>query len=371
MEPYDFYQTLVQRYLNKSLSDEELEVFMELAKQGKLDVQLMEAMDKEINLLLPQKKSFRLWYRLAAVASILIVLSIGIFFYLSPYKISDTIAENDIKAGGFKAMLTLSNGKKIPLTGASDGKLTDQGGIEITKTNDGQLIYQIRGKEARNKGTILFNTINTPRGGKYGIKLPDGTMIWLNAESSLKFPTTFTGLSERRVELSGEAYFEVAKLTMNKNQNIPFIVATNKQTIEVLGTHFNVSNYINEPIAKTTLLEGSVAVSAHNSHNKQILKPGEQSLLTSGSLVISKVDTDIETAWKEGNFNFEDESIQSIMRKLERWYDIEVVYDGPMNNDTFGGKISVNRPLSKTLQLLESTGTIHFKTQGRRVTVMQ
>lgn len=378
MEEKEFYKKIMQRYLDKQLDDEELEVFIALTKAGKLDEQFTAAMDDEIRMMdafsSPKQKTLSLWYPVAIAAGLLLVLSVGIFFFLSKSRQNTKdIAYSDIDPGSYKAVLTLANGHKIMLTDSIRGKLAEQAGIEITKTSEGQLQYLVKDKAADNP-KALYNTITTPRGGKYQVNLPDGTKIWLNAASSLKFPTSFAGLKERRVELTGEAYFEVAKLGARshmKTKKIPFIVVSDKQEVEVFGTHFNISTYDNEPDVKTTLLEGSVGVTVFNViHQYELLKPGEQSVFKSGKLSVAPVDTEAEVAWKDGNFNFEEENIQSIMRKLERWYDIQVVYNGPVSEATFGGKISASRPLSKALKLLESAGIVHFKVEGRRITVM-
>ncbi|WP_316815741.1 FecR family protein [Pedobacter nyackensis] len=368
MEEKDFYQTLVQRYLNKQLSGEELEVFIELTRSGKLDAQFDAVMDFEINNMMnvqpKQPITRKLWYKFAVAASVLLVVATSIFFLFNQK--NGVLVQQDIDPGSYKAVLTLADGRQIALTDAANGKLAVQNGIQITKAADGQLIYEVKDSGQKINDTPLFNHISTPKGGQYQINLPDGTRVWLNAASSLKFPASFTNLKERRVELTGEAYFEVAK-----NKNLPFLVSTHKQKVEVLGTHFNINSYDNELAVKTTLLEGSIMVSTLNNTVKKLLKPGEQSILQSGQIEVNAVDTESEIAWKDGNFNFEDTDIQSIMRKLERWYDLEVIYEGNIPKTTFGGKISVHRPLSKALKLLESTGDVHFKVEGRRITVMQ
>lgn len=369
MEEKEFYKTLIQRYLDKQLTDNELEVFIDLTRSGKLDAQFEAVMSSEIDSIMngnqQQPKTKKLWFPFAAAASILLILAAGIFFLFYPK--THLLNNQDIDPGSYKAVLTLANGQKIELTDQTNGKLAMQAGIEITNTADGQLIYQVKQTEQKAADSALFNTIATPRGGQYQIKLPDGTKIWLNAESKLKFPASFANLKQRKVELIGEAYFEVAK-----NKALPFIVSGKQQEVEVLGTHFNINSYDNELEVKTTLLEGSVLVSTLNNNPvNKILIPGEQSVLRSGQILVNTIDTESEVAWKEGVFIFEDENIQSIMRKLERWYDIEVTYKGAITTNTFGGKISIHRPLSKALKLLESTGDIHFKIEGRRITVMK
>jgi transmembrane sensor len=195
--------------------------------------------------------------------------------------------------------------------------------------------------------------------------LPDGTKVWLNAASSLHFPTAFTG-GERRVELTGEGYFEVAK-----NKHLPFKVAFNDQEVQVLGTHFNIMAYPNEEASQTTLLEGSVSITKRNI--SRLLVPGQQAKSTIGSagFDIKQVDTQEAVAWKNGEFLFKNTNIQSIMRQLARWYDVDVAYQGNLQNMVFGGRMSKSKNISEVLKNLELTGTIHFKIEGRRVTVME
>jgi len=212
---------------------------------------------------------------------------------------------------------------------------------------------------------VAFNTISTPVGGQYTVVLPDGSKVWLNAASSLKFPTAFTG-TERRVELTGEGYFEVAK-----NKHMPFKVNFNREEVEVLGTHFNISAYPDEAVTRTTLLEGSVRISKNNI--KKILVPGQQAIssMQTGGFNIAEVNTDEAIAWKNGLFLFHNENIRSIMKKIARWYNVDVNYQGSFTNQEYGGRISQSKNLSEILKNLELTGTIHFKIEGRRVTVME
>ena len=337
-------------------------------------------------------KRYRLWLRLpvrqagiAAAALILIALSFGLYFYSGPDRTTQYAIRNtkqDIAPGGNKAILTLADGRKISLTDATNGALAEQSGIRITKTGDGQLVYEVRhlegGRTERSLPAVemTYNTIETPRGGQYQVILPDGTKVWLNAASSLKYPISFASLKERRVELNGEAYFEVAK-----DKSHPFVVNTVKQEIEVLGTHFNVNSYADEGLTKTTLLEGSVKVSAPFSTSSLEragvrLQPGQQSVLTGNGISVSEVNTEEAMAWKNGYFMFESENIKSIMRKIERWYDVEVVYNGEMPTDRFGGTVSRFGNVSQVLKKLELTNRVHFKIeampdgrQGRRIMV--
>jgi len=316
-------------------------------------------------------RPIRNYFKYSIAAAILVVFSVGLYFYNNnngePKEGGLTAQHqgNDVNPGGNKAILTLADGSKISLTDAENGELAKQAGIIVTKTKDGQLVYEISAENsASNK--LVYNTISTPAGGQYQINLPDGTTVWLNALSSLKYPTIFNA-TERKVVLTGEAYFEVAK-----NPNQPFVVSTNgagrAQDVTVLGTHFNINSYKNEEATKTTLLEGSVKVGVSIEDNATLV-PGQQAILKN-KLKVIKVDATQAIDWINGNFYLNDENIEGVMRKLERWYDVDVVYKGKIPNVDFGGEISRSKKLSEVLKALEATRTIHFKIDGRRVTVM-
>jgi transmembrane sensor len=307
----------------------------------------------------------RLWPKIAAAASVLLVLAAGLFYYqkdrvtLASGIAKAPVYKNDIAPGGVKATLTLADGRKITLDGAKNGALARETGITITKTAEGQLIYTV--SDAKSKSASAFNTISTPKGGQYQVRLPDGTEVWLNAASSLQFPVSFSKNKQRRVELSGEAYFEVAH---NKEQ--PFVVKTSRQEIEVLGTHFDVNSYADEPVTKTTLLEGSVRLNGGT-----MLKPGQQGLSKGGSIHVKQVDVDEELDWKNKQFVLNDEELQQVMRRLARWYDVEVVYETEPADIRFVGVVSSSRNISGVLKLMERTGKVHFKIEGKKITVLQ
>lgn len=321
-----------------------------------------------------RKRSWRI------AASVLILLGAGAWLVFNRTATSKTqppavaeITKDPILPGGNKATLTLADGTSIVLDTASNTTLAQQGATKIIKLNNGQLAY--KGALAQNtKAPLSFNTIHTPKGGQYQVILPDGTKAWLNAASVLRFPVAFSG-DERKVQLRGEAYFEVAK-----NSGMPFkVVTTDDQgreqgTVEVLGTHFNVNAYENEPTITTTLVEGRVKVSSASQINSQqpvILTPGMQSSFSqnSGNIQVQKVDTDDVIAWKNGLFNFNKADIKTVMRQLARWYDVEVVYEGNLSNEKFEGEISRNSTLSEVFSILEISA-VHFKVEGRKVTVM-
>ncbi|TKC57138.1 DUF4974 domain-containing protein [Pedobacter hiemivivus] len=309
--------------------------------------------------------------RLIAAAILLISCSAALLFYNNYQSRSANFYANDIAPGKNKAILTLADGSKIALDDAAQGEIASQSGIKITKTTDGQLVYEINPSRNTASKATVYNTISTPAGGQYQVKLPDGTNVWLNAMSSLKFPASFAGLEERRVTLTGEGYFEVTKLEQEintrdrKTRRVPFFVVTNKQEVEVLGTHFNICAYSDDNMTSTTLLEGSV-----NINRSTLLKPGEEAVNSGNSILVKDTDTEEAVAWKNGKFKFSNENIKDLMRKLARWYDVEIIYDGQMTNKDFSGSVPRFAHVSKILDVLQSTNTVHFKVEGRRITVM-
>ena len=305
-----------------------------------------------------------LWPRIAIAASILLFITAGIWFIINknstPPPIAYQTINKDIVPGSERAILTLANGQKISLSEAKPGKIAAQGGMVIKKTAAGLIVYTtvVQNADGAHRPG-MFNTISTPRGGLFGVVLPDGSKVWLNAASSLRYPAEFTG-TERRVELHGEAYFEVVK-----NASMPFKVESDKQLVEDLGTHFDICAYNDDHFYKTTLLEGSVKL-----NNKVILTPGQQAININNSIGVKVVNTENAIAWKNGKFSFVNENIEDLMRKIARWYNVDVVFDGDMSNKVFSGSVSRFDQISKILTLLESTNTIHFKIDERRITVM-
>jgi transmembrane sensor len=266
---------------------------------------------------------------------------------------------NDIAPGRNAAILTLADGKLLVLDSAATGMIGKQGGATINN-NNGQLTYIALHQK---QGEPLYNTLRTAKGNQYQLALPDGTKVWLNAASSITYPTTFTG-DRRKVTISGEAYFEVAA-----NKSLPFIVQEGNMTVQVLGTHFNINGYDDEATMKTTLLEGAVRVLS-GADNSQ-LKPGQQAILIRNSARITVVnDANLEEAmaWKNGQFMFTDAPIESVMHQVARWYNVDVVYDTPVSGH-FVADIPRNSPLSKVLKLLELTDQVHFTLEGRKITV--
>jgi hypothetical protein len=275
----------------------------------------------------------------------------------------------DVPPGRQGAILTLSDGRQVLLDSLGNGIVANQNGTQVILKN-GQLVYDPAGKST---GEIVYNTMSTPKGRQYQLRLPDGTQVWLNSESSITYPALFVG-NERKVEITGEVYFEVARLSAGgrgkREELIPFKVKINDRTeVEVLGTHFNINAYRDEPLVKTTLLEGSVKVT--NGTDNALLEPGQQAQLGASKKIRIIKGADIEKvmAWKNGLFNFEGADLEEVMRQLSRWYDIDVVYEKGIPDIEFVGEVSKNVSLSGLLKGLQGTG-VHFRIEGRRLVVL-
>jgi hypothetical protein len=312
----------------------------------------------------------KLWVKLGVAAALMVFVGFGAYVFLNQKKqqgIKRNMAKaqplHDVLPGGNKALLTLANGKTIYLDSAQNGILAKEGNAQINKTRDGQLVYEA-GQSRPNSQASANNIITTPRGGQYQLVLNDGSKVWLNSASSLSFPAVFTGKT-RDVEITGEAYFEVAK-----NAAMPFRVKTNHVVVEVLGTHFNMMAYNDEAVMKTTLLEGAVKIS--NQQNTSFLKPGQRaSLNQNGQInVVDDPDAEDSIAWKNGLFQFKDAGIEAIMRQVARWYDVEVSYEGKIPLREFTGEISRNVKASELLGMLKYTG-VNYKIEDKHITIMQ
>lgn len=301
--------------------------------------------------------------KMAAAAAVVIMLSVGfwIFKVKSPVKrLSYKVEKTEIAPGANRAMLILSNGSKIDLQAAKSGNIAYQGGAVVSKRADGKIDYQ--GDGSTQPGTTdAFNTLAVPKGGQYELTLPDGTRVWLNAASSLTYPVAFNG-KERAVRLAGEAYFEVAK-----HPGKPFLVnVDDKQTVEVLGTHFDIRAYNDDPDIRTTLLEGSVKISAKNSHI--IIKPGQMAVNNPETpLIVRNADLDEVMAWKNGLFVFNDERMEDVLRRVARWYDIDVEYETDVSKKKLRGIVSKYKSIRELLDNITLTSGIHYKIEGRRV----
>ncbi|TYR37344.1 FecR family protein [Sphingobacterium phlebotomi] len=314
------------------------------------------------------KDKKRLFSWVGVAASLLLCIGVSLYFYTRTNDTNVIVQQKQTTVSKAQISLqdeptlTLANGKKISLAEMGVGVLSDENGVLIRKTEDGTLVYD---DKPGAPGEYALNLVEIPKGKRYQIHLPDGTKVWLNATSSLRYPSSFPN-DKREVELVGEAYFEVAK-----NAEKPFTVRAAHQTIEVLGTHFNVKSYADEKSTGTALVEGSVKI-VHDGRSV-ILKPGQQASTVDNkpNIAVTEVNMEHILAWKGGYFLFENVNIQYIMRHLARQYDIEVTYKGVIPNQRFGGAFQESATLEELLQYLESYGDIHFKREGRRVTVMK
>lgn len=303
----------------------------------------------------------KLWQKASIAASLLIFL--GFALYLSSVyfgKASHVIVAqgNDILPGRNGATLTLANGEKITISDSITGQLAEESGVSIIKDKNGQVNY-IK-NDSYKKGNI--NTLETAIGQQSSVKLPDGSIVYLNAASKLVYPTSFSQQKNREVELSGEGFFEIAK-----DAHHPFIVKTTGQEIEVLGTHFNLNSYANEPGVITTLMEGRIKITVPGLAN-EILEPGDQATLRDTELNIRKVETEYALSWKNGYFMFDHETLDEIMTKLARWYNVKVVYrHSDLMNRRFFGSISKYENVSKILEIMEKTNVANFTISGNTI----
>jgi transmembrane sensor len=386
---------LLHKYFNNTIEQEECKELFQYIDEGDKDI-LSDAVDEllfqdggEVNFDNLQAENifkrisadprfaghqYAKWYqsRWLKVAAILLVsLSFGIYFNFFTVKTHNNVqvtysapvqALTPIVPGSSKAILTLANGQRIPLNSTTNEEISRQAGINISKNKDGQVFCYASVASTGKQPTI--NRIETPKGGEFQIVLADGTKVWLNSASSLTFPDSFSG-DKREVKLTGEGYFEVAKDRKKK-----FLVNANDATIEVLGTHFNISSYQDEGSILTTLLEGSVKLSKNNNH--VILKPGQQASVahTASQIKVSEIDVAEVMAWKNGIFFFKREDVKSVMKKVARWYDIEVEYRGNMQGKVLQGTISRFENIEKLMNAFELTGALHYKIEGRRVIIM-
>jgi transmembrane sensor len=421
---------LLNRYANKTCTPEEKEELMQLLQESGNDEAVQQLIDKmiierpEIHRM-PEHTAQAVLHaifeadevpvvpietapvrripfaRIAAAAIILLlVTSVGWLWLMRSPKTQVATVEatkNDVAPGGNKALLTLANGSTIVLDNAANGIVAQEGNATVVKLKNGQLMYT---KADDKSGTssaaglpLAYNTLSTPNGGEYKIVLPDGSTVWLNAASSITYPTVFDG-KERKVQVTGEAYFEVAKVvTAEGGKRVPFIVDIKNKTtgdnqgrVEVLGTHFNINAYDDEKAVKTTLLEGKVKVvngewsKVSGQMQAAILQPGQQASMRSGSeksntsnnnnVLVQQVDVNGVMAWKNGLFHFEHTDIKTVMRQLSRWYDVEVVYKSNRENtDPLFFEVKRNTNLSDVLKVLNLAGGAHFSIENKKIIV--
>ncbi|GEO06259.1 iron dicitrate transporter FecR [Adhaeribacter aerolatus] len=382
---------IVLKYLRGELNSSEVEAFEKWLKQNKANeaflqkVQDEEKLQQELDFYAAintkknwqelvgkaqtEPKVIKLWHKPAIVkyAAVFLLFALTILtIYIDnnkePTIVSSPPSSNqpEIKPGKDQAKLTLADGTEIILDESENGLLQANDHVKINKQN-GRVVYQFTGNPMA-VTALEFHTISTPRGGQYQLSLPDGTQVWLNAASTLRFPVAFSNY-ERKVTLTGEGYFEVAK-----NKEKPFRVVANHTTVEVLGTHFNINAYSEENWTKTTLLEGSVKVNKENAG--VVLEPGFQAITgEAGKIKLTAADLDQVIAWKEGYFQFDKEDFNSIATQLERWYDVEFIYPATMSSWEFAGAIPRSTSLNQVLHMLELSGSIKFKLEGRRIMV--
>jgi transmembrane sensor len=345
---------------------------------------------------IPIWRTKRTWWVAAGTMMLMATAGYFLFTHKGPVPVivhTPKPETRPVTPGGNKALLTLGDGSVIVLDSAANGALSQQGKTIVLKKQDGKLIYQ--SQRNGNQEAVAWNTISTPRGGQYQVVLPDGTNVWLNAVSSLRFPAGFTG-KQREVELTGEAYFEVKSLTApagGENEKMPFVVKITTPNgkgaeIKVLGTHFNINAYDDEPAIKTTLLEGSVKVASRQwavgsgekaegrgqkaeKEQSVILKPGEQVSLSHTSQLSQPipVQTEEAVAWKDGRFVFNEAGVETVMREIARWYDVEIEYAGKVPTEKFEGEIPRNSNIQEVFKILELSN-VHCKIEGRKITVM-
>ena len=301
------------------------------------------------------------WRKIAVAASVFLMIGLGTLIFFQKSNLAPTVVAskeiNDKKPGKTGAILTLSNGSVIVLDDVGNGLVANQQNTAIIKKNDG-IVYT-----ADSNAQTVYNTMTTPRARQYNLQLSDGTKVWLNASSSITFPTSFSG-KERKVSITGEVYFEVAK-----DKSRPFMVSVNDMQVNVLGTHFNVNAYEDEKSVNTTLFEGSVLIRKKNV--SVLLKPGQQAeKQKSGTIVVNNnVNLDQIIGWKNGTFFFENASLEMVLRQLSRWYDIDIVFEKGIKPRIFEGEIQRNLQLSQVLKILENSG-IHLKIEGKTLRVM-
>jgi biopolymer transport protein ExbD len=319
------------------------------------------------------------YLQIAASILVIFLFSTTIYFYRSSLAsksqlpIAQGVAKIEDKQPAKNiAILTLGNNSQIVLDEASNGEIAQESGVSILKTDKGELIYKIRNSnKLSNNDLNKYNTISTPMGGKFKVILPDGSLVVLNAASTLKYPVHFDE-KLRKVSFTGEAYFEIAKLEDKRKKRVPFYVYSNDQIVEVLGTHFNINSYDNEEYSKTTLLEGSVKIiNEKSAAPAKILKPGQQAVIKRGDIQtkIMIADEAQALAWKDGYFLFKNTNIKDVVNELERWYNIDIQYEDEMEFENITGYISRNVKISSVLKMLQLSGIVDYEISGSTIII--
>lgn len=391
---------LIKRYQNDKLTEEELLVLKNFLDTPRAQDLISEVWDKTLDFkpfnpdnikpegifrqimadhrlleTAQENKKFPtrpIWTNLALATSILLAITVGAMFLFTKYRATgneEILAHiQEVKPGSVKARIEFDSGQIIELDKIQTGTILEENGVHIVKQKDGTIAYEL--KSNQDIHTPTYNTIITPRGGEYSVVLPDGSRVWLNTASRLRYPIAFNS-KKREVELEGEAYFEVVQQNTKEGKRIPFIVRTQEQELEVLGTSFNINSY-NQNII-TTLVEGSVALTYANTRQKQVLEPSQQSTYSKKEkrLSVAKVDPFYTIAWKSGKFAFNDASIYEVMEDIARWYDIEVNYQGDLSSVRYSGTISRFEDFKQLLQIIEWTDLVTLKVDGRRITIMK
>lgn len=335
--------------------------------EADLEARMLAGIQQRAGIQAPVRRITRYWPA-AAAAAVLLGLAIATYYLVFSTSSKQELVQappsptpvNDVLPGGNKATLTLDNGETIVLEDAANGVLASQGRARVIKKASGELVYQNAPDDIAKP---VYHTMRTPRGGQYQLRLPDGSQVWLNAASSLRYPTVFSG-TERRVSISGEAYFEVSKDAAK-----PFIVEIERKgEVKVLGTHFNINAYEDEPTVQTTLLEGSVELS--NGYQQLLLKPGQLASYGSNRQIrVDQADLESVMAWKNGYFVFKNATTEMIMRQAARWYDAEVVYEGDVRHEKFVGQVPRAENASKLLEVLALTQTVKFTIEDKKIIV--
>lgn len=343
---------------------------VEMDKDAKFKILMEQLKETAPIIAMPAKNRRTIFYYIAAAVIALFIIGAGSYLFfikdtkkeIAKVSVPEIKVTKDMLPGKNGAILTLSNGAQIVLDSSKNGTLAVQGNTNIIR-KDGQILYD---HQSIATDEVLYNTMTTPKGRQYELVLSDGSKIWLNAASSIRYPTVFTG-KERKVEITGEVYFEIAH-----NAEKPFKVTANGMEVSVLGTHFNINSYGDEATIKTTLLEGSVKIIKNN--NSCILVPGQQAQIANNASenvkikVLTEVDLDAVLAWKNGYFSFGETDLATMMRQIGRWYDMEIVYAAKIPDRRFGGEISRNTNLLGVLKILEES-KVYFKIDGNKIIV--
>ncbi len=390
-------QKLIDKYLSNTISKVELNQLMQMVEQIDVNKDLTESLknhwqsatqvdaantfywDDKFSTILktsgkiipntatnPSKKIGYFIPHYIAAAVFMLLLTVFSIYLNNNKKLSEKIVlgkaiKQEVMPGGNKAFLTLSDGTSIILDSATNGLLAAQRNINIIKLSSGQLVYKTN-YNLKSENEVQYNTMRTPKGGQFQLTLPDNTQVWLNSASSIHFPTSFSGI-DRKVDITGEVYFEVTK-----NASQPFTVSVNGMDVKVMGTHFNVNAYNDDDVIKTTLLEGAVKVTKGKA--TLLLQPGSQAQLNNfGEIKLQKnIDVEQTIAWKKGYFYFKNSSLKNVMQQLSRWYDVEVLYEGEIPERTFGGELSRSLNISEILQVLAKS-KVRLKVEGKKIIV--